>query len=438
MRYGNIISTAQLRLGTLGAAVWLTMLSTTAFATEGYFQYGYGARQKALAGAGAADSRDATAAALNPAGLVHVPVEFTMSGTVFSPSRGFTGSGGPGFTPDGNRDSHSNYFLVPNMAFTYRDHGLPFVDVIGVTVYGNGGMNTDYPAAGGGAFCPPSPNSLGTGPFCFGKTGVNLQQAFLSVAFAKTLLPGLSVGVAPILARQQIEVEGVQAFAGGGTIDPANFSNRGTDVSWGGGVRAGIEWALATNFRVGVAGNSRIWMHEFERYRGLFAEQGDFDIPASVQAGLAYDVMRNLTVMADYKHIWYSTVASVANPSTSTALLGSDNGAGFGWEDIDILKIGVEWRQSRDLTLRAGYAYNTSPIQSRDVMFNIIAPAVVQHHVTGGFAYRWDEDLSLELAAAYVPEGSLSGTELGNPGHTIAIDMHQWEATFGIKYRFGE
>ncbi|WP_457817321.1 hypothetical protein, partial [Staphylococcus aureus] len=39
------------------------------WATDGYFQDGLGARNKALAGAGVADSRDATAAALNPAGI---------------------------------------------------------------------------------------------------------------------------------------------------------------------------------------------------------------------------------------------------------------------------------------------------------------------------------------------------------------------------------
>ena len=299
----------------LAVAGGLQLASSPAFATEGYFQYGFGARQKALAGAGVADGRDATTASLNPAGLVNAPVELQISGTLFSPLRGFTGSGAVGFTPNADDESHSNYFVVPNLAFTYRDHGLPFVDVIGVTVYGNGGMNTDYPARAGSAFCGFIPGSPGTGPLCFGKTGVNFQQAFLSVAFAKTLLPGLSVGVAPILARQQIEIEGLQGFAGN-SIDPAHVTNQGTDVSWGGGVRAGIEWAVARNFRVGVAGNSRIWMHEFENYRGLFAEQGDFDIPASLQAGVAFDAAPNLTFLADYKHIWYGSIASIANPST--------------------------------------------------------------------------------------------------------------------------
>jgi len=411
------------------AIIAMQGIAPPAHATEGYFQYGYGARQKALAGAGVADSRDATAAALNPAGLVHAPAELAISGTLFSPLRGYTGSGAQGFspTPNGVHDSDSNYFPVPNLAFTYRDHGLPFVDVIGVTVYGNGGMNTDYPG-----------NGPGSGPFSFGKAGVDFEQAFLSVAFAKTLAPGLSVGVAPILARQQIKLEGLEAF-GGASIDGAHVTGQGTDVSWGAGVRAGVEWALAPRLRIGVAGNSRIYTHEFEKYRGLFAEQGDFDVPASLQAGIAFDVTPNLTFLADYKHIWYGSVASIANPSTniqSGALPGADNGPGFGWRDIDIIKVGAEWRNLGNLTLRAGYAYNTSPVQSRDVQFNILAPAVVQHHVTGGLEYAWSRNLSLEVAGAYVPEANLSGTDLFSPTHTIELNMHQWEATLGVKYRF--
>jgi long-chain fatty acid transport protein len=404
--------------------------SNPAHATEGYFQYGYGARQKALAGAGVADGRDATSASLNPAGLVHAPVEVDVSGTLFSPLRQVTGSGTAGFTPDGTVESDSNYFIVPNLAFTYKNHGLPFVDVIAVTLYGNGGMNTDYPAI---------PRLGGDGVFHGGIAGVNFQQAFLSVAFAKTIAPGFSVGVAPILARQQIELEGLGAFSSFSS-DPAHVSDNGTDVSWGGGVRGGIEWALAPQFRVGVAGNSRIYMHEFERYKGIFAEQGDFDVPASLQAGVAFDATPNLTFLADYKRIWYGTIASIANPSTNQAPFGADNGPGFGWQDIDIVKFGVEWRSSPDLTLRAGYAYNTNPIPARDVLFNIIAPAVVQHHVTGGLEYRWSEDLSLEVAGAYVPEASLSGFEIppGAPTHAIELEMHQWEVTLGFKYRFAE
>jgi long-chain fatty acid transport protein len=192
-------------------------------------------------------------------------------------------------------------------------------------------------------------------------------------------------------------------------------------------------------------------MQKFDDYRGLFAEWGGFDIPASVQAGVAVDVTPALTVMADYKHIWYGSVTSVGNPSTNIlacaggggppgpACLGGSDGTGFGWKDVDVLKIGAEWRTSPSLTLRAGYAYNTQPIGSRDVMFNILAPGVVQHHITGGLQYRLSPNMDLELAGMYALDESVSGSELpiGNPAHRIEISMHEFEVTLGIKYRFG-
>ncbi len=124
--------------GILTCAIALSPAS----ATEGYFQNGYGARQKALAGAGAADSRDATAAALNPAGLVHVGTEASIAASLFSPRREVES---PAFF--GTVESGSDYFIVPNLAASYRFAPNPFVDVVGFTVYGNGGMNTDWPAS---------------------------------------------------------------------------------------------------------------------------------------------------------------------------------------------------------------------------------------------------------------------------------------------------
>jgi long-chain fatty acid transport protein len=424
------------RAATLAVAA-LAPVGTPAFATDGYFSYGFGARQKALGGAGVADGRDATSTSLNPAGIVNSPQEASIAATLFSPPREVSLSNDLGnpltsLGPAGTYESHSDYFPVPNLAVTYRDIGLPFADVIGISVYGNGGMNTNYPA---GSFIFGSP----------GKVGVDLQQALLSIAFAKVLAPGLSIGVAPTISRQQIKLYGLGNFSasppGPGSIDPGNFSNEGVEVSWGAGVRAGIEWSIVPGVRVGVAGNSRIYQQEFVRYRGLFAEQGDFDIPASLQAGVAIDLTKDLTVLADYKHIWYSQIASITNPSTNFLLgnqFGANNGPGFGWDDIDIIKLGVEWRAAPAFTLRAGYSYNTSPLNPRDVSFNIIAPATVQQHFTGGLEYRWSDAVSLEFAGAYAPEESVEGASLFDPNDRVRLTMEQWEVTAGLKYRFGE
>jgi long-chain fatty acid transport protein len=101
-------------LGAAVSALALGVWVTEGGATEGYFQEGYGARQKALAGAGAADSRDATAAALNPAGIVHADNEIDVAATIFSPRRQMVGSGPPGFTPTGEVDSDRNWFVIPS------------------------------------------------------------------------------------------------------------------------------------------------------------------------------------------------------------------------------------------------------------------------------------------------------------------------------------
>jgi long-chain fatty acid transport protein len=433
----------------------------SALATEGYFQHGYGARHKALGGAGVSDSRDATAAALNPAGLVHVDDQINVSGSLFSPRRGFVGSGAPGLTPFGDIESGRIYFPIPNFAWSRRLPDNHLADVVALTLYANGGMNTEFPATAGSATCQallglPSalggPIGTGTGVFCNGPAGVNLEQAFLSLAVAKRH-GNLSFGVAPIIARQAIEFEGLQLFQPF-SISPAHVSNRGVDVSYGVGVRAGIEIEAAEDVRLGIAANSRILMSNFNKYRGLLANGGDFDIPPSLQAGIAVDLTSQLTLMLDYKRIWYSTIESLNNSSanllTASAspsnLLGGSDGPGFGWQDIDIIKVGAEWRATQRLTLRAGYAYNEGPFSSRDVTVNILAPGVVQHHFTGGLRYRLSPNWDIELAGFYAPRENVGGPELGipiplgtigNPRHRIDIAGHGGEVTLGLTYRFG-
>jgi long-chain fatty acid transport protein len=396
-------------------AVTAVVASSGAQATDGYFLDGVGARSKALGGAGVADGTDATSAALNPAGIVHADNEADLAASVFLPFRQFTGGGDPGFTPNGTIDSDRNAFLLPNIAANWKTIGNPYYDAVTLSLSGNGGMNTTYPA---------SANVFGAG-----KSGVDLQQMLLSVAFAKKF-GNVSVGVAPTVALQIFQADGLANFG---------VPDRGKDHEFGGGLRAGIEWAVLPTFRVGVAGSTPIWTHPFDRYRGLFADQGDFDIPANVQAGIAVDVSPAVTVLLDYRHIWYSDVDSVGDPSTVPLPFGSTNGPGFGWSDVDAIKAGVEWKYSPKLTLRAGYSYNTQPLNSRDVELNILAPAVVQHHITGGFAYRWSDSLDLELAAVYAPREHVSGVEIiGNPNHTIDLSMEQFEVTAGFKYRFGD
>ena len=146
-----------------------------------------------------------------------------------------------------------------------------------------------------------------------------------------------------------------------------------------------------------------MWMTKFDKYSGLFADQGSFDIPASITAGVAYDINTRLTVMADFQRIFYSGVGAVSNSSINGLQFGSTGGPGFGWHDVNVYKVGVEYRMNDMWTLRAGYAYSDNPVQPADVMLNILAPGVVTHHFTTGATYKMSKQdfagLRLRLCA---------------------------------------
>ncbi|MEE9432671.1 MAG: outer membrane protein transport protein [Sphingorhabdus sp.] len=420
----------------LAAAGGLAFSTTAAHATEGYFANGAGARSKAVAGAGAADSRDATAIAINPAGLAGVDTELDISLSLFSPNRRFTGTGGPGFTPNTVNKSDANYFPIPNVAFNYR---LDDTSSIGFSIIGNGGMNTKFTNVPNPA-CVSPPLPANNGVFCGGETGVNLLQMLITVAYAKDFGP-VKIGVAPILAHQRFKANGLLAF-GGVTSNPAALTNNGVDGGWGFGARVGIELEPVEGFRIGAAYQTKIKMSKFDKYAGLFEGGGSFDIPSSFQIGVAADVTPNLTIMADYRHIKYSDVPAISNSSGIMLPFGADGGPGFGWNNVNTYKIGAEYRSGDKWTLRAGYAHNSQPVNGADVTLNILAPGVVTDHFTAGGSVAISKNSTIEFAAMYAPTDRVTGIEVTpggpNPGHNIAIEMKQIEFTVGWKMRFGK
>ena len=119
--------------------------------------------------------------------------------------------------------------------------------------------------------------------------------------------------------------------------------------------------------------------------------------------------------------------------------LGTDGGAGFGWEDVTTVKGGVQLRAGEGWTWRAGYSYSSQPIPESEVLFNILAPGVEQQHLTFGFSklIKGTQEISLALMRAF--STAVKGPNpLEVPGlQTIELKMDQWDIelswSFGIK-----
>ncbi len=449
-----------MKLGHIAALAALAA-PLAAQATDGYFAHGYGMKAKGMGGASVAVAgQDAFGGANNPALMAFAGNRFEVGLDLFSPWREASRTGGAAFGLDGSAKSDSNYFAIPEVAFNYMVR--PDL-ALGVTVYGHCGMNTDYPTgqlpspgACGPATGPGTGFNAAAGPYNLlcGNTalGVNLSQLVIAPTLSWQFLPNHSLGVSPLWAYQQFEAYGLQAFAGFSS-SPGDVTNRGKDSSTGWGARFGYYGQFTPQFAVGAAYATKMSMDEFSKYKGLFAEQGGFDIPSHWSLGVAIRPTPQWLIALDYERINYSDAKSVGNPSrnilgcpmvggTNAAnCLGASDGAGFGWRDVDVFRLGVQYALNANWTLRGGYNYTDNPIQSQDVTFNILAPGVVQHHLTAGATYAWANRHEVTGALMYAFSNDVTGPSLFNsfvPGLNAQekIEMYQWSLGVQYSYKF--
>lgn len=425
----------------LSLAVAAAVAAPTAFATNGYFQHGYGMKSSGMGGVSTAMTRDAFGGANNPATMVWVGNRMDIGVTWFNPERSASRSGALDTTMNGSADSDSTDFLIPEFGY---NHMLNPNMSFGVTVYGNGGMNTDYPGGTlpltGGTCQGFNPAGAGGAPYNLlcgsGSLGVDLMQLIIAPTWSYKFNQNSSVGVSPLLGYQRFKAEGIQSFSGFST-DATKLTNNGYDSATGVGLRLGWYGRMSDAVSLGAAYSTKIAMSKFDKYAGLFAEQGDFDIPSNYNLGATFKVGPTVLLGIDYQKIKYTDVKSVSNPSDYglggagiANSLGGSGGRGFGWGDIDVWKIGVEYQHSKDLVLRAGVDKSDNPIKSSDVTFNILAPGVVENHYSVGFTLAMDKKSELTGAFTYVAENKVSGSSLfnnftGGTSGTEEIKMHQ-------------
>lgn len=404
---------------------FVSFVASSSYATNGWFAHGYGVKNKGLAGAGIALPLSALAAATNPAGMVFVGHRYDISVALFSPNRQYTVTGNPsgfpgtfGLTP-GTVESGSKAFIIPALAANWM---LDDNSSIGVSIFGNGGMNTNY----------NTKTFYGSTP-----TGVNLMQLFIAPTYARKLAAKHAIGVTAILAFQLFKAEGLQAF-GSFSRDASKMTNNNNDNSLGYGARIGYQGEWLPNVSVGASYQTKSMMGAFDSYAGLFAEKGDFDIPANWSAGVAIKASSALTVVFDVQQILYSGSTSVNNPLSNLIVgskLGDDNGPGFGWEDMTIFKGGLQW-QSGGWTWRTGYSSGEQRIPKSEVLFNILAPGVIEQHATFGFTKATGNSREISLSVMHAFAKSVAGANpLEAPGQqTIELKMNQWEFEIGFSF----
>jgi long-chain fatty acid transport protein len=428
-----------------------------AYSTNGYMSHGYGIASKGMAGAGMALPQDTLSAFSNPAGLTRLGKRLDAELEFFSPDREYKANAdfapppSPS-VPPGRFKSDNDLFLIPGFGMN-----LPLDDrsTLGIALTGQGGMNTDYDTATFVNFAAPSGTPQNpTGEFTATEpTGVDLAQMALGITYARELAPfaGLgitrqSLGITPILAVQRFKARGLQPFRAL-SVSPDNVTNNGYDYSYGGGVRIGwLGSLLHGRLDAGLSYQSKLWMSDFGDYKGLFASGGSFDVPATFNAGLAFRLTPKLTVVADFRRIFYGDIDALANPNdipinqimtNPDKRLGGDKGLGFGWQDINVYSVGLQYQVSEKWTLRTGYSDGDEPWKNVNTLFNVLAPATIEKHASVGATYRLDRKNSINFAYTHAFKNTIQGTSTFTGPQTGYVRMQQDMLQIGYSRELG-
>lgn len=422
------------------ALVAACMAAFPAHATNGYFLPGFGTRSQGMGGVGIAYGRDSLSTAANPANAVNTGMRGDIGFAVFNPER-YASLGGtqyPGDFFDGSSESDAKYFILPEMGFSM---GLTEDTHVAVAVVGNGGMNTTYRMNffDGLGTAPPQPDETIT---------MDMMQLLVPISVAHKVNENHAFGVSLVLAETRFRMAGIDVFKDFNiSSDNDHLTGQGYDYSYGAGVKLGwLGEFMDDKLTVGLTYASRTYMTKLDKYRGLFAEQGDFDIPENYGIGIAIKPVKNLVIAADVLRINYNDIAAIGNPgpgavtdpangipalADSTKKLGLDDGMGFGWTNQTVYKLGIQYGVNNRLQVRAGYNYGKSPIPDDQMSFNTLAPATVEKHYSAGFTYKPNDMLEVTGTYMYVAPHNQSNCDQNIVG-CAQIGMHQ--NVFGLTF----
>jgi long-chain fatty acid transport protein len=392
------------------------------FATNGDNLIGIGPIARAMGGVGIAAPQDAISAVFaNPAAMCFGPYcpgsEVNFAGSVFMPDAHTNVNvppvpGFPGINSNGNHHSDSDVFLIPAIGISSPiTPDLRF----GLAAYGVSGLGVDY----------RDKFSV------FGQPGMytNLQIMKFAPNLAYMVSPNLSIGLAV-----QIDY---------GALDLAQGTSSGYTV--------GAQ--LGAIYKTGPLSIGAVYVTPQEiKYDNVSTFMGasptlhslKLESPQVVGIGLAYEPIQNvLLVELDGKWINWGDAT------------GYDD---FNWKDQWVAALGVQYKATPKLALRAGVNYANNPVETDsftaagvktvqgvtlpDVGYEYFRvtgfPALVETHMTLGLGYKIAKKVSVDLGYVHAFKKTLTETDPTWPGGSASIESSLSEDSidFGITWQF--
>jgi long-chain fatty acid transport protein len=419
------------------------------FATDGHFLHGAGPVNEAMGGADTGICLDATGSiAWNAACSTEFKGRrFEFHGTGFAAWRSLSstvnansfGAGIPGATLSGTTISHRNASFMPGLAFIYHPQGSRnayHAAMLAVSGFGvDYNQNTDF----------SNPILTAQPPNGFGFGGIKSNYMLLEVPMgvSRSLSDKLSVGASavPALSMLQVVPAPFSAPVMAGSTSPYYLSAGYNTPAFGGGFNAGAHYKINQVASIGLAYHSPIWFQHFSWDRKDLTGINhtltfQMNLPQLLSMGVGITPSKKTRIGVDARWFNYANTAGFSKAGFNT----DGSVAGFGWNNIWAVGGGIQQQVRASFKVIGGYNFSQNPIPAKYTFFNTPAPAIVQHHVSGGvvktLSSGWEVNANYYHAFRNTITGPWYSSMGAVPGTSVTSRMSENSLTIGLSKSF--
>jgi long-chain fatty acid transport protein len=438
----------------------LVLFSIWGYAQTGHVMQGVGAVNMSMGGAATAQPTDISGALQwNPAAIStfnHTTLSVNVGGFFSSPElssslpAGMLGPGAPAVSGKTLDDRGTS--IMPSIAVIWGKEKSRHT--FGLSAFGISGFGVTFPQEPNNPlsenFDPTkSSNPINypqqAGGFGHLQSDYMLMQIGLSYAFELT--ENVSIGIQPTFNYGALELIPNPLSSPSMTLGYP-VAERASALGVGGQV--GIFFDSHNGIKLGASYKTPQYFESFE-FENTYLDDSPapgnsftMNYPAILSLGTGFS-KGAVDVALDYRYVFYeNTEGFEAKGWSQTASVN-----GFGWKDISIVSVGLQYKGINKLPLRAGYTYNTNPISDELVFFSTPATAVIKNAFQLGVGYEINERLTLNGVYHY---GTSSGSTKGEilnpmavtptnpygaiPGSSVSYSMTTAMVMVGINYSF--
>ena len=450
------------------------LLTTATFAQAGHIMQGVGSVNMSMGGAATAQPLDISGALQwNPAAISvfdNKVINFDIGAFFSSPELSSSipagmmwpaGAFGPGSPASpavsGTTKDDRGVSPMPALAYVYGREGSKHT--FGVSAFGISGFGVTFPQetnlpmdANGNPNASWNPNESNPINYPqnmngFGHIESDYMLLQIGLAWAYELTDQFSIGIQPTINYAALEL------APNPTSNPtaAGYPVSDKASAIGYGAQFGLFFNSPSGFKLGASYKTPQKFDDLEftnTYLDNSSSKNAFnmDYPAILSFGVGYS-NETIDLALDYRSVDYENTDGFAEKGwTSTASV-----KGFGWKNINILSVGLQYKGIEKLPLRVGYTYSSNPIDSELAFFSIPATAVIKNAFQFGTSYPVNDNFKLNGVFHYGTSGGKTEGQLLNPmlasatnpygavpGTKVGYEMTTSMVMVGLTYTFSK